>query len=84
MRLGPKLKIGEKIRAESNFQMSYRQLFRFPIFLKTLNWRDGTGDNSSGNWSLHEFFSPIFSLGPSRIQRCIVLPEPTKTRISPS
>ena len=27
MRLGPKLKIGEKIRAESNFQMSYR-LFR--------------------------------------------------------
>jgi hypothetical protein len=23
-------------------------------------------------------------LGPSRIQRCIVLPEPTKTRISPS
>ena len=59
-------------------------LFRFPIFLKTLNWRDGTGDNSSGNWSLHEFFSPIFSLGPSRIQRCIVLLEPTKTRISPS
>ena len=27
-------------------------LFRFPIFLKTLNWRDGTGDNSFGNWSL--------------------------------
>jgi hypothetical protein len=46
--------------------------------------RDGTGDNSSENSTLHEFFSPIFSLGPSRIQRCIVLPEPTKTRISPS
>ena len=24
-------------------------VFRFPIFLKTLNWRDGTGDNSSEN-----------------------------------
>jgi hypothetical protein len=43
--------------------------------------RDGTGDNSSENWTLHEFFSPIFSLGPSRIRRCIVLPEQTKTRI---
>ena len=43
--------------------------------------RDGTGENSSENWTLHEFFSPIVSLGPSRIRRCIVLPEQTKTRI---
>jgi hypothetical protein len=43
--------------------------------------RDGTGDNSSENWTLHEFFSPVISLGPSRIRRCIVLPEQTKTRI---
>ena len=43
--------------------------------------RDGTGENSSENWTLHEFFSPIFSLGPSHIRRCIVLPEQTKTRI---
>eukprot|EP01043_Picozoa_sp_COSAG02_P026390 COSAG02_NODE_1520_length_12166_cov_8.338195_1_plen_31_part_10 len=26
--------------------------------------RDGTGDNSAENWTLLEFFSPIFSLGP--------------------
>ena len=38
-------------------------LFRFPIFLKTLNWRDGTGDNSSGNWSLHEFFFAHLQFG---------------------
>ena len=43
--------------------------------------RDGTGDNSPENWTLHDFFSPIFSLGPSRIQRCIVQPVQTKTRI---
>jgi hypothetical protein len=43
--------------------------------------RDGTGENSSENWTSPEFFSPIFSLGPSRIRRCIVLPEQTKTRI---
>eukprot|EP01043_Picozoa_sp_COSAG02_P097742 COSAG02_NODE_33944_length_491_cov_262.375000_1_plen_63_part_10 len=43
--------------------------------------RDGTRDNSSENWSLHEFFSPIFSLGPRRIRRCIVMPVQTKTRI---
>ena len=56
----------------------------FPTFLKTLNWRDGTGDNSSENWTLHEFFSPIFSLSPRRIQRCTVTREQTKTRVSPS
>ena len=50
-------------------------VFRFPIFLKTLNWRDGTGDNSSGNWSLHEFQKPILCFRPSRIRRCIVMRE---------
>jgi len=39
----------------------------FPTFLKTLNWRDGTGDNSSENWTLHELFSPI--LRPAKQQK---------------
>ena len=46
--------------------------------------RDGKGENSSENWTSPEFFSPIFSLGPSRIHRCTVVRVQTKTRISPS
>ena len=40
-------------------------------FLMSASERDGTGDNSSENWTLHEFFSPIFSLGPRRIRQGI-------------
>ena len=51
-------------------------LFRFPIaFLKTHNWRDGTGDTSSGDWSLHEFQKPIRCFGPSSVRRGIVMLE---------
>eukprot|EP01043_Picozoa_sp_COSAG02_P061691 COSAG02_NODE_8341_length_2607_cov_1.547448_1_plen_74_part_10 len=51
------------------------------IFLKTLNWRAGTGDNSEGNWSRHEFQKPILCFRPRAIRRsmllvgCIVLRE---------
>eukprot|EP01043_Picozoa_sp_COSAG02_P010840 COSAG02_NODE_390_length_23244_cov_35.504558_21_plen_173_part_00 len=43
-----------------------------PSFTSPAILEDGTGDNSSENSTRHEFFSPIFSLGPSRIQRCTV------------
>ena len=46
--------------------------------------RDGTGENSTENWTLHEFFSPIFSLSPRRIRRCAVMRVQTRTRVFPS
>ena len=32
----------------------------------------GTRENSTGEWSMLEFFSRMFSLSPRRIQRCTV------------
>jgi hypothetical protein len=38
-----------------------QSLTQEPDFLMSASERDGTGENSSENWTLHEFFSPIFS-----------------------
>ena len=62
-------------------QQAGRKQSESPIFLKTLNWRDGTGDNSAGNWSLHEFQKPIICFRPSRIRRCIVIRGQMDSRI---
>ena len=53
-------------------------------FLMSASERDGTGDNSAENSTLHEFFSRRFNRSPRRIQQGIARTAQTKTRVSPS
>ena len=53
-------------------------------FLMSASERDGTGDNSAENSTLHEFFSRRFNCSPRRIQQGIARTAQTKTRVFPS